>query len=449
MMRTRVFYGTLMGTAVIAFLSMTVFAPEALGQIPGEIPLTHSVPVGARAMGMAGAYSAVADDATALFYNPAALARVERIELALSIGYNRVEDETQHLGNVPMARDASSTRVNHLGFAYPFPTYRGSLVIGMAFNQLANLDRDYLRMGHRGTILEDEERIIEDGSLNAWTGGIAFDASPRVSLGLSASLLTGTSYRESESHYLEDGVLYGGRPGMVSFDTNIIEDTDIVGVTGAFGALVRVGESGRFSLVLNLPKAIDLDGDAFDDILEIFKGDDGAEPDTLTDVYEDSVFESNLTLPFSTTVGLAWRFGDILAAGDLQLTDWTAIDFEGPLRTPDREEVYRTTLGVRVGGEFAPSEWPVRLRAGFAYDPVPYKIVITNIYRDEYEEAEFSPDRFELSLGAGALLEESFTVDAAYAHSWFEREAPGSSGAPLLTEGRTEDKFYLGAAFRF
>jgi long-subunit fatty acid transport protein len=217
------------------------------------------------------------------------------------------------------------------------------------------------------------------------------------------------------------------------------DDADITGVTAALGALVRVGDSGRFSLTIDLPKSIDFEGDASEDILRYDGG-----VDTL-DILDDFYFEENMTLPFSTTVGLSWKLGHVLLAGDLQFTDWTDIDFEGPLRTPppERELAYRGTLAFRVGGELAPPQWPVRLRGGFGYDPVPYKIILTDVFDGEYAEADFSPDRFEISFGAGALLEESFTVDVAYAHRWFEREAPG------VMESRTEDKVFFGAGFRF
>ena len=57
----------------------------ALGS-PGAARATPSsqVPVGPRAIGMGGAFSALADDASALFWNPAGLARVGHQEIAVS-----------------------------------------------------------------------------------------------------------------------------------------------------------------------------------------------------------------------------------------------------------------------------------------------------------------------------------------------------------------------------
>src|SRR6059036_2691225 len=56
-----------------------------LGQPHGARATPSSqVPVGPRAIGMGGAFSAVADDASALFWNPAGLARVGHQEISAS-----------------------------------------------------------------------------------------------------------------------------------------------------------------------------------------------------------------------------------------------------------------------------------------------------------------------------------------------------------------------------
>lgn len=60
------------------------FAPLLLATGSARCPAAPSqqVPVGARAIAMGGAFSSIADDATALFWNPAGIARIGHQEIA-------------------------------------------------------------------------------------------------------------------------------------------------------------------------------------------------------------------------------------------------------------------------------------------------------------------------------------------------------------------------------
>jgi hypothetical protein len=413
---------------ILVFLSLVPLSAGVAQGVPPEIPLTDRVDVGARALGMGGAYSAVADDATALFYNPAALARVERIELSFTLRNHRVTETTRYLRS-EASHTVSPSRISQLGFVYPFPTYRGSFVVGMGYHRFATLDHDYERRGTGAGILQEVERIYEKGSLGMWTAGLAWDASPRVSLGVSGSILTGDSYRRRDYVYDDVSGFYE--------TSHVVDDVDIKGITGSLGALVRLGRHGRLSLVVDLPRSIDLEGRSTEDILRWDGG-----PDTL-DVLDDYLFEDHMDLPFSTTLGLAWRFGPLLLSSDFQYTDWTQIDYDGPLRTAQGEFAYREVLAVRIGAEFTTPQVPLRVRAGFSRDPLPYRLVLTDVFAGVAEVAEFSPERLAWSVGVGALVEESVTLEAAYSHRWLER-----SGSAVV-EKRREDLLALSAAFRF
>jgi hypothetical protein len=64
---------------------VVVLVLAALAALPGRaLAVSEQVPIGPRAIALAGAYSSLADDATALFWNPAGLARIGHQELATS-----------------------------------------------------------------------------------------------------------------------------------------------------------------------------------------------------------------------------------------------------------------------------------------------------------------------------------------------------------------------------
>ena len=67
------------GPAALIALLVALGSPDAARATPSS-----QVPVGPRAIGMGGAFSALADDASALFWNPAGLARVGHQEVSVS-----------------------------------------------------------------------------------------------------------------------------------------------------------------------------------------------------------------------------------------------------------------------------------------------------------------------------------------------------------------------------
>lgn len=391
-----------------------------------EIPLTRDSGTHARALGMGGAYLAVSDDIGALRYNPAGLARIQRPEFSGSFTDRTVDIDVEASGVLSQA-SLGRTRLSSLGFVYPFPTYRGSMVIALGYGAPWLLDREYLRRTYAGTSQPGavDEQIFEDGQVGEWSFGYAVDASPTLSLGLRASLISGS--RQQDWAYTDENFLI-----------HDFLDVDLSGVTAALGAQSILGRGTRLGLTVDLPRWIWIEG-AVTDI----------------DLY-DWTIDEKMTLPWSAGAGLAWTWEKLLLAGDVRFTDWTQIDYEGALRYFDesgrRQMAYRRTWDLHLGGEYLLdgfSSLGVRLRAGVAREPVPYGVMLEAIGVDDegyalpvYREAEFSPDRLTWTAGIGLLLQQSLTIDVAYARGSYERT--GLS----LREKETEQRLLVSAAFR-
>ena len=106
---------------LFSFIPSQITHAQALSRI--EVPSSmNPVGSGARALGMGGAFIAVADDATAASWNPGGLIQLETPEIsAVGAYFKRTEDNS--FGTNPEAngeQDVSSSNINYLSAAYPF-----------------------------------------------------------------------------------------------------------------------------------------------------------------------------------------------------------------------------------------------------------------------------------------------------------------------------------------
>lgn len=419
------------GSGLLLMLALGLAAvcgdPARAENLP-EIPLTLQMPFSARYAGMGGATLAFADDHSACLSNPATLALVRQIEFSAGLAKQSGSMDVTYYGNTERS-EFGKARLSDLGFSYPFPTYRGSLVLGFAYGRISSLDSDYYRKGSGGLVGYEEEGILESGGLGAYAMSLAFQATRGISMGATGTILSGSSYRTRT--FLYDA-------GSVYQDEYTTEDTDIKAITGNFGLLVDVAKGARLGLSLQLPAHLDMDGYAHG---EFFDGDS---------LYiDDYAFTDEVDLPFRVGAGLAVARSHLVVAADAIFTDWTAIDFAGPVVSEaDRNEAYRETVEFKLGAEYllsAPT--PIRLRAGYAYMPLPYQMLLTQRLPSNgaietiYEPANISHERQYWTVGAGILMAESLTLDVAYMDGGFTRS--GERSGPSIYEEEQKDRRFL------
>ena len=88
----------------------------------------------ARALGMGNAYLGLSDDASAAYFNPAGYGLLKRLELSGGLEYSSFKNDVNFM-NSSSSFDNSSTNLNRISFAFPFPTMQGSLVFGLSYNK--------------------------------------------------------------------------------------------------------------------------------------------------------------------------------------------------------------------------------------------------------------------------------------------------------------------------
>lgn len=456
-----------MGPLLVAGLSTLARAQSAPSVILPELPFTERQGTYARASGMGFAHTAVVEDASSLLINPAGLAQVRRLEFSGGLLYNHLSQDVAFntnyggfsgTGTASNTSTVSAAQLSHLTLAYPFPTYRGSLVLGVGYQRVASLKSDYFRAGfltpQAGSIdgLVERESFNESGGVNYWTTGIGGDLSAHLSVGASVSYIQGHTRQDFQIGRLRsrNGVLDVNGSDLV-FQSREIRDADLNGWTGSAGILGQVSEIVRVGANVNFPQKYTFQG-ALDTVLE-----DQEKVDR-----HDFLFEDKITLPLSLTAGVAVMPKNFLLAADLKATDWTQIDFQGEVVDRDRQYAYRSTVDMNLGAEFQLPGRPTRFRAGFASHPLPYRIIPagiaftfvpddgnpnttddTSYFVRDYPRAALDTDRRYITLGAGTLIDETLMLDVAWIHGMYERSGGGFS------EKWSTDRVLATTTFRF
>ena len=153
---------------------------------------------GARALGMGGAFIAVADDAAAASWNPGGLIQLKRPEISV-VGnwFHRVEDNA--FGNNPEASGSQSVSeqdLNYLSMAYPFTLFNRNMIVSLNYQHLYDFTREWdfpFTLVHRleaGATLTVERNVHyqQKGSLSAIGLAYCIQVIPQLSFGCTLNL---------------------------------------------------------------------------------------------------------------------------------------------------------------------------------------------------------------------------------------------------------------------
>jgi long-subunit fatty acid transport protein len=386
--------------------------------------------VGARAMGMGGAQIATADDASALVYNPALLAKIKRIEFSGAMTHQRLKNETGFTGDFqPLSSffqkesiTQSNTRFSSANIVLPVPTYRGGLVFALGFNRMKSFDRAYHSVtvdpSDGATILDAS--VLETGGINMWSFGGALDLSPNVSIG------GVINYWQGDDDFLQEYHI----PPSTKINYEVWEKNRYLdsysGWNGKLGFSVQPNKYLSLGAVVDFPTkfSIDQDYSFFYDSLSI-TGRDSTDEYSVLGHYD-------LTHPYTFGAGTALSFKYFTLAGDIYYTDWAQMEGKGvdnKLIKENYQEVVRWHLGVEV----VMPEFSTKFRVGYYVDPIPFKTV----YLDT--------DRRYFTLGAGFLIDQVMTLDISWNHGFYEFR---DGWKDFVKEAYTTDKIFVGLAYR-
>jgi long-subunit fatty acid transport protein len=465
---------------ISVLLCLFVAGASVQAQFP-EDALRFSSPgigVGARAVGMGGAYTGVAADFSALYWNPAGLAQLTYGETTVGFAYHD-DRTTSNFFGAGQAATTSAFNLNSLGMVVPLEVRRGSAVLAFGFHRensfagslgfegfnpnssiiqswapdgaaapssladnlayqlyLANIDtltnRFDSRIVNRVTQLG---AITESGGLNNWSFGGAVDVAKNLSLGVTLTYVVG-SYRYDRNYQEKDSKnVYQAFPfDFSSLNVDDFIESDLSGWNAKFGLMYRVPDFVRIGFTYQTP--------------------------TLLSVKENfgtnaqSVFDQNFDASYSTKAGNEYSvrkpevlgggasvlFRGLLLSVDVDRTDWSKLEFTDAnddliATNADIRKLFRPTTNVRFGGEYDIKGF--RLRGGYMIQPSPWKGDPTSF------------DHKTWTAGLGIPLDEGTMVDVAFAHAWWNTFIVNYDASSRVDETVGNNSFMLTLTHRF
>jgi long-subunit fatty acid transport protein len=455
---------------------------QTFAQFP-EDALRLSMPgfgVGARALGMGGAYNGVASDFSAIYWNPAGLAQMTRAEFSAGLSYLNSQDDGTFFGTTTGAEN-NVTNLNTLGLVHPVPVRRGSLVLAFGFHREGNFASGLefngfnpnssiiqnsapngdiypsdlsdnlayqLYLANLDTLtgrfispimdrLTQSGTVTESGGLNNWSIAGAVDIAPNTSVGLTVTYVAG-SYRYDRSYLEEDKAnIYATSPfDFGQLDIEDFIDGDISGVNAKFGLMYRIPERFRFGLTVKTPTAFTIKETYGTSATARF---DNGDKTTYT---SDGTTEYDVRTPWVLGAGASVILKDLLLSADAEFTDWTAMEFANASSdllsmNKDIKSTFRSTWEFRFGGEYDIAGSGFRLRAGYGLRPSPYK----------GDPSDY--DRTTISGGAGMLLGGSVMLDLAYTHTAWKNYRTNYNATSRVDEALTWNTFLATLSYRF
>ena len=419
--------------SLIYLLIAVCFVPFSSAQVE-EVAIGNTFGVGARTMGMGGASLALADDFTALYWNPAGMAQIQKFEFFSSFSHNRANANTYFTGDDITRTSRSQMRPNAIGFVYPLMAKQGGLAIGFGYNRPQNFDYQTAITGidpSSGTDfsgLSVDEIDANSGGIGIWSFGASVYVTKRVLIGGSLDFWSGNSLNQLDTT-ATDIVNIDGELSRFRYDDEV--DREYSGIGGRVGLLAHLTDNINFGLTLVAPTELGVDELWYQSTLEVY--DDGEE-------WSDSASGSqiyDIERPFEVGAGVAVKLLDkrLILAGDVQLTDWTQTRYDPApaenISDDNFEKYYATTFQVRIGAEYQIPVVDTDIRVGYFRDTVPFT------------DAEIENARDFLTIGVGKIFEDSIKFDVGYMLGTSQR-----SRNELTTERRTH-RVFASAAYRY
>jgi long-chain fatty acid transport protein len=379
---------------------------------------------GAKAMGMGFAFTAQADDPSAIYFNPAGLTQLKGQNIMVGVTYVR-ENGGEYNGTTPVDNTAvnKSETQKSLNFFIPNMYYTKTnastgFAYGVGIFAPFGLGQEY---NNKGTSIFRNQISKIDLMTVVVNPTIAFKVNEFLSVG------AGIDWMYGKAKLAKFAVV----PGVGNiFDLDLDGSGDAWGYN--FGILLKPTENLRIGANYRSPFTLKIkEGDVeIRNISAVKFLPGGLSP---VNVFGGTSFDTKgsatLSLPATFALGAAYTMGKLTVEADADWTFWSSyrslpIDFkDNKIILPDSNapKNWVDVCALRFGAEYRVTD-PLALRAGFVYDPTP---VPADTMGPELPDAT----RLNYMVGAGYKVG-PWTIDGALMYiQKFDRTVNNQSNA--------------------
>jgi long-subunit fatty acid transport protein len=379
--------------APLSLLLAASFAGAA--DAPTPFSLGRAQDIAARPMALGGSYTAVASDASALYYNPAGLSAIKKHEFALSLERTVLNGLDRADGYSSRSPSVEDLGIQSFSWLWPIPTVRGGLTFAFGFYR----PRTFLDAIAYEDSLSASRGAYEyraEGARNDYRAGMGIDLAPDLSFGLAVGYAGGT-----EDIRLEDG-------GAAAYQRNYSG----FNIEPSLMFKIRPRLKAGLSLVL---------WEKFWDLEEVYEEKGVGNSEENYQVRD----------PFQLKTGLSYQGDTYLVAADARLNGWSQYRYGATDASSLEKTGYRDEMILSVGAEKYFSLANAVLRAGYTLNTLP--------------ETAFDPtySMHRVSGGVGFLFSGALAMDLAYSYAFW-----GMSGDGVTVDNR-EHRALLTLAYRY
>jgi len=418
----------------------------------------------ARALGMGNAFSSLSNDFAGVLFNPAGIGLMKKGEISGGMSLNAFSNSTTFYGTTTSA-DQTSVNFKQIGIVYPVPTFRGSLVFAIGYNQVKDFNGimqfDGYNSGNTSMIQDvtgeynyDEEpytnklglayeigtpqnyikdTTLIDGMLNQsggidrkggigkWSFASSFEAAKGFYIGGTFNIVTGSYKSDSDYWEVDTKNIYGSNIELVpgdattsdfqSFYQNRIIDWNLSGWDFQVGILYNYIDKFRFGASIKFPSYISIQ-ENFVVNAESYFG-TGYEYSLYPAI--NSPIKYEIRTPYEYTLGASGTISMVTVAADMKIMDYTQMEFTNGFsydyisaRQREIDDLMTTTIDYHIGTEVKIPNLPIFGRAGFMYFQSPF----------DGDPSDFN--RKYITAGAGTVVDEQFIIDFAYTYGWWQ-----------------------------